>query len=467
MTYKQSTFSTSTTSILLMVLVVCISTIYSFDEPSIGLAHWLTFFLTWACVITISVKISPDPFSPIWILVGYLFACFFVRPLYLLFINEPGFLFSLGDIPIRANLIFQSNILLFATFATFAFGYRYMAGSIRQLASKIPTFSDTLNLTYLRLLSLFIIAIGIVSYLYVIQQLGGISEVLGKQAALVKVIPELGFNVKLAWVIFNLYFLGTILFMIANGPSKGWYIIVFIGLILFLSIGRRSPLLAMLIPLVIYRHYYVKRLKLKTAALWSSLVFLLLVGVALYRIMTADSKEALTAIAIFDSAEYFVWDMNMATLVSFGSTMEFRNGMDFLPYWFREELSLDWFATSFGSVGELSVAWFLPKFPAGIPAGLQGTLYMNWGWLGVAIGMYLLGLLARLIYEYTQQNLSSRLVTLLLYPVLLLAFFYLLRLGDFWLGFSTQIRFVLMAIFLALTSNHFRIIRLRGKNHAL
>lgn len=441
-----------------MVALATMLIIVFFDSKQLGLAHWLVFIFTWAAVVVIAAKVSPDPFSPVWILVAYLFACFFVRPLYLLVMNESSYLFSLGGIPIRANFLLRSNILLFVSFASFVVGYQIVGRQFRKLVYRIPSFSDSLDLTYIRLFAFILIVAATLAYLYVIQELGGIAEVLSKQAALVKVIPELGFNVKLAWVIFNLYFLGTILFLIANGPSKGWYGLVIFGLLLFLSIGRRSPILAMLVPLIIFRHYYIKRLTLRQAGFWSSFAFLLLAGVALFRILTADSKEALSAIAIFDSAEYFVWDMNMATLESFGSVMPYRAGLDFLPYWLRESLSIDWYGMSFESVGQLQVAIFLPSFPAGIPAGLQGTLFMNLGWFAVVVGMCLTGIVARFFYEYTQVNLASRLVTLLIYPVILLAFFYILRLGDLWLGFSTQIRFFVMAILLALTSNHFRLV---------
>lgn len=446
-----------------MILFATILIVTFFDSSQIGLAHWLVFILTWASVVVIATKISPDPFSPVWIFVAYLFACFFVRPLYLLFMNESGFLFSVSNIPIQANSLLSSNILLFVSFASFVLGYQSVGGGFRNLVYRVPSFSNSLDFTFLRIFAFLIILAAILSYVYVVQQLGGITRVLSEQASLVKVIPELGFGVKLAWVILNLYFLGTILFLIANGPSKGWIALVLFGLLLFLSIGRRSPILAMLMPLIIFRHYYVKRLTLRQAGIASGVAFLLLAGVAIFRILTAESKEVLSAIAIFDSAEYYIWDMNIATLESFGSVMPFRAGLDFLPYWLRSGLSIDWYGVSFESVGQLQVAIFFPEFPAGIPAGLQGTLFMNFGWFAVIVGMCMTGVVVRFFYEYTQLNLSSRLVTLLIYPVILLAFFYILRLGDFWLGFSTQIRFFAMAILLALISNHFRLV-LKSRN---
>jgi oligosaccharide repeat unit polymerase len=225
-----------------------------------------------------------------------------------------------------------------------------------------------------------------------------------------------------------------------------------------ISIGRRSSILAMIIPLLIYRHYFVARLSLKKAAIWGGLVFALLVGIAIFRILTAASRTELEATAIFASAEYFTWDMNMAVLDQTGGFVKFRDGLDFLPYWFRGLFDLDQYGVSFVSIGEMTVARYFPSFPAGIPAGIQGTLYMDWGWSGVVVGMWMMGVAARYWYEYLLCNLKSRLVVLLIYPVGLMAFFYLLRLGDFWLGFSAQIRFIVASIGLAFVLNRFRIV---------
>lgn len=449
---------------LALLLVLSIA---NFGDNTINYAHWITFGATWFLIFHLAITASKDPFSPVWVMTAYLTVYFFIRPFYVLYINDTTYLFEIGTVPVKPNFFFFNSYLLLCTFIPFAFGYKNSNMFARKIASRLPTFGLPFNRSLLVFISTAILILSTVSYVYVISQLGGLNLVLNNQAALVKAIPDLGFAVKLAWVVFNLYPLGIILLLIANGQNTLWFIATAFGVILCIIIGRRTPLLAMLIPLLIFRHHYVRKLTIKRAALLATILFSVFIAIVAYRILTTSNGSEKTLMTVFASAEYFVWDMNMAILDDYWSIAPLRLGLDFLPYWFRDFLGIDLFYSSFQSIGEATVAVYFPGFPAGIPAGMPATIFMNFGWIGLIVCMYLIGIAARVFFEYMEFNKTNRLITLLIYPVGLLAFFYVIRLGDFWLGFSTQIRFILMAILLALISNHFRIIRHRGNSHAL
>lgn len=446
---------------LVLIMLLCISGLFAslyYKEATVSALHWFVFFSVWIVIFATAPQVSEDPFSPLWILVAYLTVYFFIRPFYFLLADQTGFLFELGNTQVKPYFFFLSSLLLICTYLPFLLGYSSFDKWVSKVSGRVPAFGVAIDKTIVHIIAIAVLITAVIAYFYVVNKLGGISNALSKQAALVKEIPELGVSAKLAWVLFNLYPLGIILLLVAKGQTKFWYFATFLGIVLCLILGRRTPLLAMLIPLLIFRHQYIKRISLKFAALMGGGLFAIFISIVAYRIFTTATGADKTILTIFASAEYFVWDMNLSILNDFGETRSYRLGLDFLPYWLRDFLSIDQYHTSFLSVGEATVDLYFSGFPAGIPAGMQGTLFMNFGWVGLIVGMFFVGMLARIFFEYMQINKESRLVTLLIYPVGLLAFFYILRLGDFWLGFSTQIRFFVMAILLALTSNHFRLV---------
>lgn len=426
-------------------------------DKEIAWTHWLAFISSWLGVLGLIALNEKDPISPLWVIFAYLFAYFFLRPFFVL-LTEGGHLFGTTTSVINPDMFLMSSILLMVIVIFFLIGYRMAAIGATNLASQMPS----LGLPRKQLLSWLawmMITTSLLSYVYVVAALGGISEVMSKQAALVLLIPEKGPAVKLAWTLLYLYFAGVALYLIRYGPSKLWLVFLILGVLIFLTLGRRSPLLGLLVPLIVYRHFYMKKYTVPQAAAGGAALFVLFILMSVIRFFSASKGSAadLAEGALLESAEFFVWDMNMATITAFGEMREFRMGLDFLPYWLRSLFDLDPNFTSFHSVGEAQVSMFYSGFPAGIPSGIFGTLYMNFGWIGLGVGCVMLGWLSKFIHTYFLANKENKLLLLLGFPFFLAAFFYLIRLGDPWLGISMQGRVGLILLFLMFAISGWRL----------
>lgn len=445
------------TSVFAALVTACIVAVAAWGDKNIAWSHWVVFISSWLGVFGLIVLSEKDPISPLWVVFAYLFAYFFLRPFFVL-LSEGGHLFGTTTNVIKPDMFLISSILLMVIVVFFLLGYRIAAIGATNLARKMPRLgSPRKNL--LAILAWLMIGTSLFSYLYVVMALGGLREVMSKQAALVLMIPEKGTAVKLAWTLLYLYFAGVTLYLIRYGPIKMWLAFLILGVLIFMTLGRRSPLLGLLVPLIVYRHFYSKRFTAPQAVAGGGALFVLFISMSIIRFFSASRGSAtdLAEGALLESAEFFVWDMNMATIMAFGDVRDFRMGLDFLPYWLRSLFDLDPYFTSFHAVGEAQVNMFYSDFPAGIPSGIFGTLYMNFGWIGLGVGCVLLGWLSKFIHSYFLVNKDNKLLMLLGFPFFLAALFYIIRLGDPWLGISMQGRVGLILLFLMFAISGWRL----------
>jgi oligosaccharide repeat unit polymerase len=434
--------------------------VFQYYESTVGITHWFVFLTSWVLIFRVASCLSRDTLSPIWLIAAYLWMCFFVRPLYVLLSGKSIYLFGVNAVPVEAHLLLLSSFFVSFVFLSFCVGY-FLSTQILSVDAirQLYKIDISVNKNMIDQVAVVILGVATVAFIYIVVQLGGVGDVLGKQAGIGYLIPRHSTAVKIAWIAFNVYFFGVALLLIAGKPMRLIYLVSFFGMMMCLIMGRRYALFGVIMPLVMHQHYYLRRFNVKETLGLGAAVFIVFFGVVAYRIINAPHSSFVTIWGVFSSAEYFVWDMNMSILTHYGDTQPYRLGMDFLPYWFRALFGIDEFFTSYPSIDSALVSMYFHGFRVGIPAGMQGTLFMNFGWFGVFIGMAAWGALTHICYEYILTNKDNKFVMLLIYPVILLTFFHWLRVGDFWLGFSTQIRFVVVAILLVLLSSNFRIVR--------
>ena len=248
--------------------------------------------------------------------------------------------------------------ILYATISMVAFLIGY---SIKFSSNNINKKNVTYSSSFIVLIAIFLELIIILSALYLIQYFGGLSNVISMQSALVKAIPESGFIIKLAWIFILVSFLPISLLLSKYGISKWVLFVLFINITFCLILGRRLPILGLILPFVIYYHFYIRRFSIEKGVFMFLGFIILMVSIVTMRI----SNSAAAGMSIIeDSAEFFIWDMVLANINAFNEEIEGRKMLDFIPYWLRNLYDLDWFS-KYPSIGEALVSIHFPTFPAG------------------------------------------------------------------------------------------------------
>lgn len=397
----------------------------------------LNFFLWcffWGLMFAIFIKFESDIFSPLWIYFLYFLTYFGIRPAYHLLYEKEVNLFNLNyphDDVYALTLLFTSLSLL-----PFLAGYAVKPSSMRIVK----------NNSYSSILMVFIafsvqVSV-IIAALYLIYHFGGINNVIQIQSALVQLIPQSQLDIKLAWIFILISFLPISLLLARYGFSKTVFLFFIINFLFCLIFGRRLALLGLIVPLGVYYHYYKKRVTVGKGIFLFVGVVIFFIAVVFFRIETS-SNQGISIIE--ESAEFYSWDMNISNILHFGDLVESRKFLDFIPYWLRDILGNDAFV-SFKSLGEALVEIHIPHFPAGIPPGLTGMFFLQFGFPSLIIFCFFTGILARRIHIHFQHRLNDRLYLMCLYPLILTAFLYIVRAGDLWVFFNSYWRIFFLTL---------------------
>jgi oligosaccharide repeat unit polymerase len=113
--------------------------------------------------------------------------------------------------------------------------------------------------------------------------------------------------------------------------------------------------------------------------------------------------------------------------------LEYQYGKTFLTWVFAPIPRTLWKEKPVVRIGnELGEAIFQRRDKStGVPPGFIGELYMNFGFMGILIGMYFLGLLLKLLYSSFNSYLTRNINALLLYIFIVVPFAFNLLSGDF------------------------------------
>jgi oligosaccharide repeat unit polymerase len=397
--------------------------------------NFFLWFIYWIVMFFLFRWIEQDILSPLWIFFFYFFAYFAIRPGYYLLIGEE--LLPFNTIIVNNNVYFITIIFTTIAMVSFLIGYSIKFSSNNIAYKKKITYSAS----FMVLLAIILELISIFSAIFLIQYFGGINQVLSLQSALVKLIPDSIFLVKLAWIFVLVSFIPLSLLLANYGFSKRVFLLLLVNMTFCLILGRRLAVLSLLVPFAIYYHYYLKRISVERGAFLFIGLLCLMVGIVSIR-LTNSAFSGLSIIG--DSAEFFVWDMVVANINAFNETITSRNMLDFIPYWIRNIFDLDWFS-NYPSLGEALVSIHFPNFPAGIPPGLPGMFYMQFGFPSLIILCFFLGAISRKLHKRFLISLIDRVYILCIYSLIIIAYQYVLRTGDLWVSLNSYWRMFFFA----------------------
>ncbi|MAK42576.1 MAG: hypothetical protein CMN80_00275 [Spongiibacter sp.] len=383
------------------------------------------FCFVWLVYFAIGLRFFKHALDVYWV---------FVLALGPYFIVYPIFWGVVADKEFHNLYVYSGQVVAYALGAFLAVNFRSLSppGLVINLSGYQREISFLVNIFS---------ALALGSVLLLIVMLGGHAAIKNNLASLVEAIPELGWSGKLAWELIFLYFFATC-FMIIGGYKKRYIIIHFVaGVIIYSYFGRRGVILSALM-LVSFVYYYVNGRRLSVwVAFVGALGFSVLAVFLLYiRLQSYDSDSGGSSIEIFNSPEFYISEVAVNIVDSFGVSHAYRLGLDYLPYWFRSAFGLD-SAAEFDSLGHYVAKIFYPRFGAGVPPSFFGANYMNFGAYAPII-VFFLGFFITVTFRSLCQFSGHKYFYPLL-PGMFLVFSYnFFRLGDFWLSVSSSLRLV-------------------------
>lgn len=199
-------------------------------------------------------------------------------------------------------------------------------------------------------------------------------------------------------------------------------------------LGSRMPLIILLLSLVIFRHYTVRRLTIGKTLIAFVLFLALMVGYSVYR-DTVQSGEAMRNIDVY---KYLVIIQNdeltpLAKIVGHYSDKSRPLYGKTLSAIFLKPVPRVLLPNKPEGAAIVYTKTFEPAFYRGglfnWPPSLLGELYMNFRLIGVIIGMFFTGAVFQALYRYLVTNIANRNV-IILYSVMMLHLILELR-GDF------------------------------------
>lgn len=387
-------------------------------------------FVFW--LFSLTRTLEKDIFSVPWAVFFYYLIYFGIRPSYALFGNAQ--IFELYR-KIENSEIIYNSFLSFCFFSFFLIVYCYLRPSERRLIIK-PFKPKGQTFLVGCMISLICLAAGF----SLITVLGGARELIEAPAETIREIGELGLLGYGLWSVFNLIFIGITLMLIGSPTHlKSAVCIGVIGLVIAIVLGRRSAILVILTPYIFFFHNFRRRFS-TAEGIWGAVALLFTFIIILFvRVSSQSNAPAGGLLSIFLlSAELFTFDMQLEILRS----KNFVFGVDFLPKILTDNVFV-YNSHNYHSIGERLVNQFNPSFNAGIPPSIYGTAILNFGEIGIFLGILLgtaFGLFNRVIHGMDQR------LFFLIYPQFILLSFYTFRLGDIWLSFSAIGRPIMVAI---------------------
>lgn len=416
-----------------------------FAEVNLNILLWCFF---WIPLFLLTSKVEKMVLSPLWIVFFYFITYFFIRPgFYLLNEAQP---FTFNSYQFEVDPILSTFLFVSIAYLPFMFGYTVYNG-FKDQKNKLD--GESYSESFLMLIIILVEIAIIFSGLILIINFGGISNVISLQSALVKEIPESGFIIKLSFIFILLSFLPPALMLARYGFKVRVFLLTALNILLCLIFGRRLAIISIFVPFAVYYYFYIKRFSAFTGLIMYIFALLLLTSIVAFRI--SNSAEAGKSL-IEETAEFFVWDMVITVINSFGNDESFRYGLDFLPKQLLLFWGLDGGLSEYPSIGESLVSKYFPIFGAGIPMGIFGLFYMQGGFFALALLSFLFGVLCKYVFKYFIERSNNKLFFLTIFPFFIITFFHFVRVGDFWRIIISQGRIFLAIYLVYFIINRFR-----------
>lgn len=411
----------------------------SLSNINYSLLLWIFF---WLSLFLLTSSIEKNFISPIWIVfLCYLTYCG-LRPGYLIFYKIDPFLFNI--FPVDSSIYLTTFYLIISSYIPICLGYLF--SNYIKFQSPIQK-STSISEGFLVLSTIFFQAFVVISAFIIIINFGGLNQIISLQSSLVLLIPESALIVRLAWIFILISFIPSTLMLIRFGYDWRVLALLLINTTIGLIFGRRLAILSIGMPIIVYHYYYIKSFTPFKGIIYYFLSLIFLVSIVAIRI----SNSSLAGISIIEeSGEFFIWDMIMSIVNSYGVDTDFRMGADFLPKWIQLYFSIDGGLAINESMGQSLVSIYYPFYAAGVPPSFIGILFMQGGYSILAILSFLYGIFLKIIHNHFKERIFNKIYFLILYPFLLISIFHFTRLGDFWPTIIAQSR-IFLSIFLIFT----------------
>lgn len=421
---------------MLIPILMCISVLIWYSQSIVLGSIYSLFIVTLFYFVETRKKI--DFFSP-FMFVSFLFVIgFFLRPLVLYFFlgdfYRPDWGFNYQEFitySLRAILVAQIGYLCFL------YGYQIVIKSNNSHAR--PLISRYTNKSELLIYAFWLSVLGFSAY-FVYVLLSGYSyiEFLKQNVSIDKSGKYLLFAASWLFVLGNLPLLDY-----ARRVKKKLVYLVYLShfsmsCLVCVSFHDRKWLVFFLISIAIYFNYFHKKLSKKTVLFMGIILFLLLMGMLILRnALYGYSASADVEVQSVDSA-FFIYQLFMGGMFGyfdyFAFVLNAFEKLDIMPMYGVKFFLLSFLPSGLFEFEKpvpisqwiVSTQWGLTYSARAPGITVFGEFFVFGGYAGVMVGMFLLGVFFRNIYE-TLTRAPMTIARLLLYVLFFQSYFIVIR----------------------------------------
>lgn len=370
------------------------------------------------CIVVVALTLrflADDYLSPIGLFTLLNIPLFFVRPIVLLFDQStPRYPFLFWSDP--SDLAREALIVFLVSYVAFAAGYAWRSPLREWLARQLPAHGSVrFSLRRMRILTVTAVAASVLGIGFLVQRSGGIAAfMIGARTG---GLPGMYLFLKMPMVASFL----SVLLVTEELRRKRSIVMgaacLVACLLLILTTGDRSGVIAPLMALVVVFHFTVRRLPGLQFALLASVGLLVLSLLSALRLAVFTGAPMGTAVA----EALLPWTSGSG-ISHLGRSLN----LDMVDYFLVILQDFTWETLHFGKdfvIGVIGVVpraiwpekpdsilignWFALRYlgrNVGMPITATGEWWLNFGIPGVIVGGFLSGMLFRSIWAYVQKN---------------------------------------------------------------
>lgn len=378
-------------------------------------------------IILVPLMIAPFFFSSD---IFHPFNIFFIKSQFLFVfnmidVNAHNNAFRYGNLPTSyfENAFFWSIFIIIIWYIFMFLGYTFSKSTLTK-----PIQIKLFRINHLYEVSIFLIMIGTLSYIYIVYLKGGFIAVFDAMRNRVEAYEGLHYLLKLV----ALNTIAAIL-LLKLGYKKASFIIITLSFLMQASFGGRSnAFFGTIIPYLIFYHYNVKRLNIIKLLPLGVLAALFAISIGNYRIYGTFRVEAGSLYALFSSLAYGssggeILPSLVGSLLK--GHIDYLYGSNLINIIYAPIPRSIWpekpIIEDSGIVGKALMGdnyW-------GLPPGPYGLAFFNFGFFGVIIAAFFVGFIIYKLYYKFVLNHSKKYVGQI---------FYLLTVTSFFSFFSTR-----------------------------
>ncbi len=243
--------------------------------------------------------------------------------------------------------------------------------------------------------------IGIAALVMVVKSAGGIIQYFIMLPSRGEIFEGKGYYYLLAqWPNAGLLLVYT--HLLSKGKrSKSFWALFALAVLLSASQGGRAGILKIILSMIVISHYVVRRMNFKRLAPVLALAIIIILAGNFLRLQSQRYDNAGFWDRLYSRGDFDVVDTFMVTLKNVPDVVPYQLGMTYIAV-LTGPIPRSVFPTKpYGAAGVYTSILF-PEFwdaKNTFSPGILSELYMNFGSLGIIIGMMVYGALLRMIYE--------------------------------------------------------------------